>query len=671
MSFNNGRQFHNNDNRFGTRQSPDWRNQNQNNRGNFDLLGSLGFGNFQNFDRVGNFDRPLDFHNRPTGNFNRPGGNFEQGGHYPRHNDRPVGQYRDFDRFAPPEKRMRNEPPMRRFDDNFSPSFHNHQASPRQGNPPQKGPKPRNSFEKFNNIEEFKEHRRHLQERKSLEERRDSEPNRETDSEFIFIGPNDIKELKDDIYLALRRKPSDSVEEVSEICRVFSRLQFHLSFRDYSEAKEYSKKKSQPPKQSTFYSCKNCDCYFSTPNVLDIHVNTKFHQQVSKIYNEVAIIGKEYLQVYEKPATFQINTPISEKVGILVCLKEEKIDLAQLDVKKLDENAFVLAALEKRMAFLWPHPKSQYFCRCCNYSEFPNQAMLDRHQKSARHLDFDRHYNEAFCIVCQYHYGDETKMKEHQKTKEHDKASHLMDFTKKQASEYWKYWHNKDEKDIPKNQSVVVNGSTNEQIERIKQECVLIKGDSYEKKDESTSLRVPFVETSEASKSSLKHLEDCSTAVSPQKSNQISTTTDSSHGVVDLTSPVKNPRSNTAESLVIPGSITNTPPSETIACSETENKININENQDENKPKDTAELDIEKYKEYVFQKNTTPTKLVEDEKPAVEVKEENEFDEYIVPLTGYMCTVCHETLADKEEAKSHKDTNGHKSKVKTHELLFG
>jgi len=36
-----------------------------------------------------------------------------------------------------------------------------------------------------------------------------------------------------------------------------------------------------------------------------------------------------------------------------------------------------------------------------------------------------------------------------------------------------------------------------------------------------------------------------------------------------------------------------------------------------------------------------------------------------------MCTVCHETLADKEEAKSHKDTNGHKSKVKTHELLFG
>jgi len=45
--------------------------------------------------------------------------------------------------------------------------------------------------------------------------------------------------------------------------------------------------------------------------------------------------------------------------------------------------------------------------------------------------------------------------------------------------------------------------------------------------------------------------------------------------------------------------------------------------------------------------------------------------EYIVPLTGFMCTVCHETLADMNTAMAHKDTNSHKSKVKTHQILFG
>lgn len=35
---------------------------------------------------------------------------------------------------------------------------------------------------------------------------------------------------------------------------------------------------------------------------------------------------------------------------------------------------------------------------------------------------FDRHYNEAFCIVCQHHYGEIQEMKKHLETKEHEKV---------------------------------------------------------------------------------------------------------------------------------------------------------------------------------------------------------------------------------------------------------
>lgn len=45
--------------------------------------------------------------------------------------------------------------------------------------------------------------------------------------------------------------------------------------------------------------------------------------------------------------------------------------------------------------------------------------------------------------------------------------------------------------------------------------------------------------------------------------------------------------------------------------------------------------------------------------------------EYIVPLTGFMCTVCHETIADKKEAIEHQATNNHKAKIKSHKELFG
>ena len=51
-----------------------------------------------------------------------------------------------------------------------------------------------------------------------------------------------------------------------------------------------------------------------------------------------------------------------------------------------DLSAFILAAYEKRMQSVWPQPKSTFYCRPCNYSEFTSQDLLNRHLQSARHL---------------------------------------------------------------------------------------------------------------------------------------------------------------------------------------------------------------------------------------------------------------------------------------------
>jgi len=42
----------------------------------------------------------------------------------------------------------------------------------------------------------------------------------------------------------------------------------------------------------------------------------------------------------------------------------------------MEQDAFVLAVLEKTLTKYWPQPKSEHFCRCCNYSEFTSKSML-------------------------------------------------------------------------------------------------------------------------------------------------------------------------------------------------------------------------------------------------------------------------------------------------------
>lgn len=212
MSFNHRRQFNNNDqqnsfgrqNNFGRTNQQRW----QNNpppiqprfQDNFDLLTNLGLGNFQNFDRPGNLNYPpqnLNHQGRNNNNFRNENRSLSSDSIRFSHN-----QFNNFDRNnAPLQKRHRTEsfnPPQR---NNFN-NFNRSQA-------PQRNPVPQhnngfrdNSFAKFRNLEEFKDYRKNLKIRKSIEENEHNEGERNTD--FIFISPADVKELRDDIYIAVR-----------------------------------------------------------------------------------------------------------------------------------------------------------------------------------------------------------------------------------------------------------------------------------------------------------------------------------------------------------------------------------------------------------------------------------------------------------------------------------
>lgn len=534
--------------------------------------------------------------------------------------NRPMPRQHD-----PPRHRHEDRPPPN------APGFISRPPRPNQTTPS------KNSFSKFRNLEEFKDFRRLQKIRKSMEDD-DGSPNKKrkenNSDDFIFISPIEIKELKDELYITIRKHPQNVGGVVEELCQQFSRFQYHLCYKDYNNAKVLSRKKNQIPKEDVYFSCMPCDCYFTDKNILDIHLHSCLHQQISKIYNEVINLGKDYMDFYTNTTNMLKEGPIAEKVGVLVRLNDEKADYSFMDATKSERDSFVLSALEKAMKKFWPHPKSQYFCRCCNYSEFASQGLLDRHMQSARHLEFDRHYKDAFCIVCQHHYGDIQQMRTHVETAAHRKASHLMEFTKKHATEYWNYWHDKDF-------DMMLNFN-NSESDRFHSIGVNSDNNVYNETDfQENRLRIPFVDEYE----------------SPQRQT------------------LSNDNNALAMKKVVEENVYEKVPDITE-----NNQVDTvpDEKPPIDRPKDPSSLDIEVYKEYALKNSQTSNSSKEDDKEmnkntviAESEKELNDLDEYIVPLTGFMCTVCHETLSNIKDAIAHKETNNHKSNVKTHTLLFG
>ena len=208
--FNQRRQFYQDDriDNFGGRQS-DFNRQNHE-RMNFERGGRSrggGGGSSRNFDhRTGRYNEPLD-------NFNR-GPNFGRNSDFDRRQLSPFDQpSHDINR-RPPEIHQRDafgNLPVGKYPIGVPPTGFRNEKRPlppppvppqiNQSNPSNRAPPAKNSFSQFRNLEEFKDFRRHLKIRKSLEGEAPSQNHRKNgdSDEFIFISPNDIQELKNDI----------------------------------------------------------------------------------------------------------------------------------------------------------------------------------------------------------------------------------------------------------------------------------------------------------------------------------------------------------------------------------------------------------------------------------------------------------------------------------------
>jgi len=212
MFNNQRRQFYQDDriDNFGGRQ-PDFNRQNHE-RMNLNRGGrGRGGGPTRNFDRH-------------TGRYNEPLDNFNIGPSFGRmnvSNDFDNRRHSTFDH--PPRDMNRRPPPDMRQRDTFgrypigiqATDFRNEKRPlpppptiPRinQANSNNRMPPTKNSFSKFRSLEEFRDFRRHLKIRKSLEGdvpfQNKSMKNSDSD-DFIFIAPNDIRELKSDIYASV------------------------------------------------------------------------------------------------------------------------------------------------------------------------------------------------------------------------------------------------------------------------------------------------------------------------------------------------------------------------------------------------------------------------------------------------------------------------------------
>lgn len=56
---------------------------------------------------------------------------------------------------------------------------------------------------------------------------------------------------------------------------------------------------------------------------------------------------------------------------------------------EIDLDAYILGVYESIMKPYWAVPKSSYYCRICNYTEFKSEHELTDHKKSREHQVFN------------------------------------------------------------------------------------------------------------------------------------------------------------------------------------------------------------------------------------------------------------------------------------------
>ena len=190
-------------------------------------------------------------------------------------------------------------------------------------------------------------------------------------------------------------------------------------------------------------------------------------------------------------------------------------------------------------------------------------------------------------------------------------ASHLMDFTRKQAIEYWKYWHFKDQNVIvEKTQKSLVNQNTKGVIiiNSVEDKKELVK------KEQEVLFQVPFLAASESPSRLKTELK-----------------------VIDLENSSKITTDSAIRSSSSSVSIEKNPSKSDLKDTKTSNAqdlIHIKDHDNDNKgsnSKDPTDLDIKQYKNYLSSKNASenqsPVKEeVMREKPIEDEKSKVEFD---------------------------------------------
>eukprot|EP00111_Clytia_hemisphaerica_P009795 TCONS_00028730-protein len=103
----------------------------------------------------------------------------------------------------------------------------------------------------------------------------------------------------------------------------------------------------------------------------------------------------------------------------------------------MELDPYILGVYESVMKEYWPSPKTELYCRVCNYQEFKSMTDFEEHKKMPNHIDRQACYDDAFCLYCQIHSGNATSMREHEKSIEHEEIKNRMDKAKQCAIEHW------------------------------------------------------------------------------------------------------------------------------------------------------------------------------------------------------------------------------------------
>lgn len=198
--------------------------------------------------------------------------------------------------------------------------------------------------------------------------------------------------------------------------------------------REYYGNKGMPiptgkPSGVGHHTCVLCKLNFLTREKLENHYESAGHKELDDMF--------EIKKVQARLVTQNKLPPPQEKPDatmISVARAEVEMDLKP---STMDLDAYILGIYESIMKPYWPVPKSNFYCRICNYKEFQFQDELDRHNVSREHQRMEEAYKYAYCLYCQVHTTDLKNMKEHEATGKHNTVKELMERTKQCAIEHW------------------------------------------------------------------------------------------------------------------------------------------------------------------------------------------------------------------------------------------